>query len=597
MKYLSNIDLNKNELQNAKIHNLASHPSTPGDGQIYFNTSDKKYYGYDGIEWIDLGYVYTGEVFTTILKAKLDGISTGANKTENSVTNGNIKIDGAEQNVYTHPGSGTNPHGTTKADVGLSNVENKSSATIRGEIVATNISSALGFTPKKIEEGVESARPTATGSRIVYIATDTKKIWYDQGASNWLQIGGQDTIAWANITGKPSTYTPPVATASVLGGVKVGSNLTIDANGVLNANDNPTSYLVKQEKFTATEGQTIFNLTQGSYSQGLGALAIFIYGSKLSSDAFIETSTTRFTLKTGLSAGDVVIAEYIQLINVQPYPIHANEHLTGGADPIPLATTTVDGLMSSTDKVKINNSYTSEQVDNAISAAISGLINGAPGALDTLIELASALGNDPNFATTITNALATKVDKVTGKGLSTEDFTTALLTKLNGIAAGAQPNQNAVQSIQAVTSAGAAIGTATAANATDTIQIKEGSNIDVTVSGKVLTINNTYSYTHPSTHPPAIIAQDANNRFVTDTEKSTWNAKPKKYAANVGDGTSTTITVTHNLGTTDITISIIETASPYNAVITDWQRVDANSIKLLFGAAPTSGQYRVVVIG
>lgn len=40
--------------------------------------------------------------------------------------------------------------------------------------------------------------------------------------------------------------------------------------------------------------------------------------------------------------------------------------------------------------------------------AINSLINGAPGALDTLNELATALGNDPNFATTITNQLALK---------------------------------------------------------------------------------------------------------------------------------------------------------------------------------------------
>lgn len=32
-------------------------------------------------------------------------------------------------------------------------------------------------------------------------------------------------------------------------------------------------------------------------------------------------------------------------------------------------------------------------------------------------------------------------------------------------------------------------------------------------------------YTHPATHPASIITQDASNRFVTDTEKSTWNAK------------------------------------------------------------------------
>jgi len=33
------------------------------------------------------------------------------------------------------------------------------------------------------------------------------------------------------------------------------------------------------------------------------------------------------------------------------------------------------------------------------------------------------------------------------------------------------------------------------------------------------------NYTHPANHPPAIITQDASNRFVTDTEKATWNGK------------------------------------------------------------------------
>lgn len=43
-----------------------------------------------------------------------------------------------------------------------------------------------------------------------------------------------------------------------------------------------------------------------------------------------------------------------------------------------------------------------------VQAAITALINSSPGALDTLNELAAALGNDPNFATTVTNALALK---------------------------------------------------------------------------------------------------------------------------------------------------------------------------------------------
>ena len=47
------------------------------------------------------------------------------------------------------------------------------------------------------------------------------------------------------------------------------------------------------------------------------------------------------------------------------------------------------------------------------------LVNGAPAALDTLQELAQALGDDPNFATTITNLIGTKADKTYVDGIIT----------------------------------------------------------------------------------------------------------------------------------------------------------------------------------
>lgn len=53
-------------------------------------------------------------------------------------------------------------------------------------------------------------------------------------------------------------------------------------------------------------------------------------------------------------------------------------------------------------------------LEQAISDAIDGLMGAAPGALDTLKELADALGNDASFATTVTNALAAKFDKAGG---------------------------------------------------------------------------------------------------------------------------------------------------------------------------------------
>ncbi|MBP1990196.1 pyocin knob domain-containing protein [Paenibacillus eucommiae] len=49
------------------------------------------------------------------------------------------------------------------------------------------------------------------------------------------------------------------------------------------------------------------------------------------------------------------------------------------------------------------------------------------------------------------------------------------------------------------------------------------------------------NYVHPATHPPGIIAQDASNRFVTDAEKTTWNAKaPLESPAFTGVSTAPT---------------------------------------------------------
>lgn len=82
----------------------------------------------------------------------------------------------------------------------------------------------------------------------------------------------------------------------------------------------------------------------------------------------------------------------------------------------------------------------------------------------------------------VTNAVANKVDKVSGKGLSTNDYTTVEKTKLAGIAA------------------------------------------------------NANNYVHPSTHPATMIVEDTTHRFITDVERDIWNAKVDKQA---GKGLST----------------------------------------------------------
>lgn len=57
MDYLVNLNLNKNELQNAVIQPLAAAPSTGKLGQVYYNSADHTMYQYNGTAWIAVGKV------------------------------------------------------------------------------------------------------------------------------------------------------------------------------------------------------------------------------------------------------------------------------------------------------------------------------------------------------------------------------------------------------------------------------------------------------------------------------------------------------------------------------------------------------------
>lgn len=83
--------------------------------------------------------------------------------------------------------------------------------------------------------------------------------------------------------------------------------------------------------------------------------------------------------------------------------------------------------------VNDNNIQDTYSTKEYVAQKISELVGSAPKTLDTLNELAEALGRDPNFATTIVTELNQKVDKIKGKQLSTEDFTTVFKTLLENL--------------------------------------------------------------------------------------------------------------------------------------------------------------------
>ena len=93
----------------------------------------------------------------------------------------------------------------------------------------------------------------------------------------------------------------------------------------------------------------------------------------------------------------------------------------------------VDNTGAHTTTLTLDGKTVEEIATDKAKAEVATLVNSAPEALNTLNELANALGDDPNFATTITNEIGKKVDKVEGKDLSTNDFTDAYKQKLDGL--------------------------------------------------------------------------------------------------------------------------------------------------------------------
>jgi hypothetical protein len=71
----------------------------------------------------------------------------------------------------------------------------------------------------------------------------------------------------------------------------------------------------------------------------------------------------------------------------------------------------------------------------------------------------------------------------------------------------------------------------------------------------------------------------------------------RKYSADIGDGSSTAIVVTHSLGTRDVSVQVYPNASPYDTVFPDVERTSTTTVTIRFATALATNAYRVVIVG
>ena len=148
-------------------------------------------------------------------------------------------------------------------------------------------------------------------------------------------------------------------------------------------------------EFIATAGQTTFSVTYNS-----GLVDVFYNGSKLVSSEFTAGNGTTIVLNFPCNLNDSVA------VHAYSYAVGA---FTGQAQLNGTGLVRMSGTTVSYD----NATYATQSY---VATAVSNLVNAAPTTLDTLNELATALGNDANFATTVTTSIGTKQPQLNGTG-------------------------------------------------------------------------------------------------------------------------------------------------------------------------------------
>jgi hypothetical protein len=113
IKHLVDIDLNQNSLNNARLQNLSGAPVTPAPvvGQIYYDTGDDTAYAWTGSSWLDLGNQGVGGTDLTYTASSTNGIvvsNNGTNATLPLATDSNAGLLSPAEHIIVNNQSGTN---------------------------------------------------------------------------------------------------------------------------------------------------------------------------------------------------------------------------------------------------------------------------------------------------------------------------------------------------------------------------------------------------------------------------------------------------------------------------------------------------------
>ena len=545
-KFLTSIDLAKNELQNARIQNLAADPSSPVAGQVYYNTVANEM------------RIYNGTIFEAI---GLNGVTADA--AELNILDGATLtttelnyVDGVTSAIQTQidtksPSNNPTFTGTVTLDTGVNLVFE-------------------GATANAFELTLTSGDPTADRTVTLPDLTTT--------------LVGQDTT---------DTLTNKTITSPSVSGLYL-SDSSIVFEGSINDTfettltvENPTvdrTLTLPDATDTLVGRATTDTLTNKTLTSPT------VSGLYLSDLSIVVEGSTTDGFETTLSFVDPSADRTIYVPDADGTLARLEDKLHNFA----LATASVD----------LNNQKITNLTDptNPQDAANKRYVDAAVVGIDWKASVRAATTAAITLATGLENGdTLDGVTLATGDRVLVKNQTDATENGLYVVAVSGAPTRSSDADTAAEITASFAVfveeGTVNADsgwtltnNGTITVGTSELSFTQFTGLGQI-TAGDGLTKTANTLN---VVPGDG-LAVTADSVKIDRAVVVTKYATNIGDGTATSYTVTHSLATKDVIVSIYDNASPYAEVMTDVEHTTTNTITVLFSVAPTTDKYRVVV--